>query len=103
MSKTKQVEDMNEQELAAEKAADKATAEIEKKLDVNDLIEKGKKGSLSTGPSSSVRNTTSSRSRVTRRSLRDDWSILRMSSSMGKSTIWIGRERCRVLTAAAQR
>ena len=48
MSKTKQVEDMNEQELAAEKAADKATAEIEKKLDVNDLIEKGKKGSLST-------------------------------------------------------
>ena len=48
MSKTKQVEDMNEQELTAEKAADKATAEIEKKLDVNDLIEKGKKGSLST-------------------------------------------------------
>jgi RNA polymerase primary sigma factor len=48
MSKTKQVEDMNEQELAMEKEADKAAAEIEKKLNVNDLIEKGKKGSLST-------------------------------------------------------
>ena len=48
MSKIKQAENMNEQELAMEKQADKAAAEIEKKLNVNDLIEKGKKGKLST-------------------------------------------------------
>ena len=48
MSKTKQAENMNEQELVMEKKADKAAAEIEKKLNVNDLIEKGKKGNLST-------------------------------------------------------
>ena len=48
MSKTKQAENMNEQELVMEKKADKEAAEIEKKLNVNDLIEKGKKGNLST-------------------------------------------------------
>ena len=48
MSKIKQVEDMNEQDINDEKKADKAAVEMEKKLDVNDLIEKGKRGSLST-------------------------------------------------------
>jgi len=48
MSKIKQVEDMNEQDINDEKKADKAAVEMEKKLDVNDLIEKGKRGNLST-------------------------------------------------------
>ena len=48
MSKTKQIEAENEQELVEQKKDEKEMPEIEKKLDVSDLIEKGKKGKLST-------------------------------------------------------
>ncbi|MBO5326525.1 MAG: RNA polymerase sigma factor RpoD [Clostridia bacterium] len=46
MSKTEQIEAMNEKE-SLQGANTEKTAEIEKKLNVNDLIEKGKKGDLS--------------------------------------------------------